>query len=246
MSTNNTRSWARSRSRTSSPRWHPSPRGILNHVPERRPRQPQLGRNRAARGLLPAWTVRGPRKQAGARPAARCRRHAEGRRRGGAAGSVLPMSTSAFWNGNGRRITRATWTSCSTTKLRCIRTPWKTCATDALCCSTRDSRLRDMKPHVVCCAECGGDIVGRRPWYEPTICVGTYSISKTRNVHWSLPGIYWRTCKPVACGRPHHWDGRDNAYRQTGSKCHRPLAAPYAFTSMDHHGIARAATPHSE
>ena len=47
-------------------------------VPERRPRQPELGRHRAARGVLPARAVRGHREQARARPAAGRGRHAQG------------------------------------------------------------------------------------------------------------------------------------------------------------------------
>ena len=44
-----TRSWARSRSRTSSPRWRQVRAGLVAHLPERRPRQPELGRDRTAR-----------------------------------------------------------------------------------------------------------------------------------------------------------------------------------------------------
>ena len=52
--------------------------GIVAHLPERRPRQPELGRHRAARGVLPARAVRRHREQARARPAARRGRHAQG------------------------------------------------------------------------------------------------------------------------------------------------------------------------
>ncbi len=50
----------------------------VGRLPERRSRQPELDRHRAARGVLPARTVRDHREQARARPAARRRRHAEG------------------------------------------------------------------------------------------------------------------------------------------------------------------------
>ncbi len=50
-------------------------------VSQRRSRQPELGRHRAARGVLPARTVRDHRVQARARSAAGRGRHAQGTRR---------------------------------------------------------------------------------------------------------------------------------------------------------------------
>ena len=57
-------------------------------LPERGPRQSELDRHRAARGVLPARAVRDHREQARARPAARRRRHAAGARHRGSAGRV--------------------------------------------------------------------------------------------------------------------------------------------------------------
>ena len=51
--------------------------GVVHLVSERRAGQPELGRHRAARGVLPARAVRGHREQARARPAAGRGRHAE-------------------------------------------------------------------------------------------------------------------------------------------------------------------------
>ena len=51
---------------------------VGGRLPERRPRQPELDRHRAARGVLPARAVRHHREQARAGPAARRRRHAAG------------------------------------------------------------------------------------------------------------------------------------------------------------------------
>ena len=55
-----------------------SAQDVVARLPERRPRQPELGRHRAARGVLPARAVRRHREQARARPAAGRRRHAQG------------------------------------------------------------------------------------------------------------------------------------------------------------------------
>ena len=80
--------------------------GLVAHLPECRTRQSELGRDRAARGLLPARAVRHHREQARVRSAARRRRHAEGERhcraaRGlaheapGHAGRALPAADGA-------------------------------------------------------------------------------------------------------------------------------------------------------
>ena len=120
-------------------------RRIGDRVSQRRPRQSQLDRDRAARGILSARPVRDHRKQARARSSARCRRHAPGARyrrpadclAEGARRSFRVPSSSARWcHGPSRSSGSMPIDSCTSSSIRSSATTIR-CRTGCSCTTSR-------------------------------------------------------------------------------------------------------------